>query len=339
MQFMLLRRKLAASLCIPVGLGFISCAAQGQTETDWIQLNWENDFFAGEDNGYTNGTGVSWGRRGLEQFDGQSLPGWLGFLAEKTYLANFSGRQRAVSYTLGQAMYTPTDIEQTQLIENDRPYAGLLVWGASLYAFDEEVSDRLSLMLGVVGPAAGAKHTQKLIHDVVGSDTPQGWGNQLDNEPVFSVEAQRLWRVEQWRRGGLEFDIIAGAGGGAGNLLSQVSSGVALRVGSQLGGTWSAVSLIPSRTINTFASESIASWQLYFSLGGRYVLNDITIDGNTFSSSHSVPLEHTQGIMSAGLAVNRGQWGASFSYQLGTDQFEGQRMNTRFGALALTYLF
>ncbi|WP_231701450.1 lipid A deacylase LpxR family protein [Halopseudomonas xinjiangensis] len=37
--------------------------------------------------------------------------------------------------------------------------------------------------------------------------------------------------------------------------------------------------------------------------------------------------------------MNRGPWGASLSYQVGTDQFEGQTTETRFGSLAVAYLF
>jgi hypothetical protein len=72
---------------------------------------------------------------------------------------------------------------------------------------------------------------------------------------------------------------------------------------------------------------------------GRYVFNDITLDGNTFRDSPSVPLKHRLALGSAGIAVNRGRWGATLSYQLGTDQYEGQEIVNRFGSLAVTHFF
>ncbi len=318
-------------LCLALSTG-------ASAQPDWLQVTWENDLFAGEDDGYTNGAAVSWGYRGLSDFDQERLPGWLAFLAQRSYLAD-SGTQRAVSYSIGQAMFTPEDIEVRTPLPTDRPYAGLLLWSTSIYAYDERVSDRLSLSLGAVGPIAGAKPAQRFIHSVTGGSNPRGWSNQLRNEPVFAVGAQRLWRLGAATVGGLELDSVAGAYAGAGNLLSNADAGITFRLGSRLADTWSAVSLIPSRTLNTFALEKRSSWQLYLSMTGRYVFNDITLDGNTFRDSPSVPLKHRLALGSLGIAVNRGRWGATLSYQLGTDQYEGQEIVNRFGSLAVTHFF
>lgn len=310
-----------------------------QAEPDWAQLTWENDLFVGSDNGYTNGVGFGWGHRGLSGAQDPTLPQWIASLANLTYIANLPQREYAVAYGVGQAMFTPDNISATELIEDSRPYAGLLFWSGALYAFDQQQADRLSLTLGVVGPAAGAKHTQKFVHSLSGATEPRGWRNQIENEPVFALEAQRMWRVGEGRLGPLELDAVGGGSAQIGNLASHLATGLTLRVGSRLGSTWSGVSLLPARTINTFASDRLPSWQLFMSVSGRYVANDITLDGNTFEDSHSVALEHAQGLASVGLAVNRGHWAASLSYQLGTDQYERQHNETRFGSMTLTYLY
>lgn len=324
---------------IGVGLLLVALSPRAQAEPDWAQVTWENDWFVGEDDGYTNGLGFSWGHRGLSGTGDRSLPGWVSFLAGRTYLSKLPHREYAASYGIGQTMYTPDDIAVAELIEDQRPYAGLVFWSGSLYAVDQQQADRLSLTLGMVGPAAGAKHTQKLVHAVSEATEPQGWGNQLGNEPVFALEAQRLWRLGTGRVGMLEVDGIGGGSAQIGNLASSLAAGLTLRMGSRLESTWSGVSLVPARTINSFASDRRASWQVYVSVTGRYVANDITLDGNTFEDSHSVPLKHAQGLASAGLAFNYGHWAASLSYQLGTNEYEGQKHDTRFGSLAVTYLY
>ncbi len=331
--------RLRGSLLPALLLGAACLPGEAQAQPDWLQVTLENDLFADEDDGYTNGASLGWGYRNLPSFNSDVLPGWIAFLAGHTYLGNMPDRQHAVSYSLAQAMYTPEQIGWQRLIPDDRPYAGLLLWSGSLYAFDVRRADRLSLTLGAVGPIAGAKHTQKFMHRLSGAVEPRGWHNQLHNEPVFAIDAQRLWRLAEWRLGSLETDAVAGGSVRAGNLISGVETGITMRIGSRLRSTWSGVSLIPSRTLNTFALEQLPSWQLYVSLGGQYVLNDITLNGNTFRDSHSVPLEHLRGMVSTGLALNRGAWGASLSYQIGTDQFEGQTTETRFGSLTVTYLF
>lgn len=76
----------------------------------------------------------------------------------------------------------------------------------------------------------------------------------------------------------------------------------------------------------------VDNWQLLLSLYGRYVANDITIDGNTFKDSHSVELINEQA-----LASNWQNWGFIFALQSGSDTYEEQDSSTKFGALSVTY--
>lgn len=333
------RNCFSRRLALLLALLFPLLVNTADADADWIQFTWENDLFAGEDDGYTNGLAFAWGHEALQRSGGAELPRWLGALVSASHLGGYQDRELAVSYALAHAMYTPQDIERADLIPDDRPYAGLLLWNASIYAYDAQRADGLSLTLGMVGPAAGARRGQRLIHRATGGDEPQGWSNQLHNEPVFAVDVNRLWRLGTWQSGGLEFDVIGGGNAGVGNLRSSLDAGVGFRLGSQLVSSWSTISMIPARTVNTFARASRPAWQLYFTLAGRYVFNDITIDGNTFRDSHSVPLERGQAFLSSGFAFNRSSWGLSLSYQLGTDQYKGQQAVNRFGSLSLAYFF
>ena len=44
-------------------------------------------------------------------------------------------------------MQTPADINETELISNDLPYAGLLAWQGTAYSWDNVVADQMSLFL------------------------------------------------------------------------------------------------------------------------------------------------------------------------------------------------
>lgn len=333
------RLLLSLSHCLLVFV-VLCCSIQARASTpDWVQLNWENDIFANADAGYTNGIGVTWGYKSLTDFSQDALPAWISDGINHTYMSGFIDRKKAVTYAVGQMMFTPAEITATQLLVDDRPYAGLLFWSASLYAFNDEVADQLSLTLGVVGPASLAEQSQRLVHSLISSDDPKGWSHQLKDEPVFALTSERLWRVDNRYDEGIEYDVIAGGGLRAGNLQSAGYAGVAVRMGSQLSTTWASLSMIPSRTINIFASGKLPSWQLYLSVGGSYVINDITINGNTFQDSHSVSLIHEQVLVSSGLAINSGVWGVSLSYQRGSDQFTQQAISTRYGSLAFIYRY
>jgi hypothetical protein len=325
---------LLLSLLFAAGTAF----SQEQPARDFFTVTLENDLFAGKDGGYTNGFGVTWAHGGLGEFNGENLPRWLHALSRDLYISTLPGRHRAVSYRIGQAMQTPGEITVPTLIEDEAPYVGMLAWSASLHAFDDRVADKLTLMLGVVGPASGAKATQRLVHKLIDADKPKGWSNQIDNEVVFQVSAERLWRLADVPfAGGTGFDLIGITRGAAGTAKSGVAGGLGLRYGRDLDRSFPAATVLPGREVNPLAGSVAGSWNLFFNLLGEFVANDIGVDGNTFKSSHSVPLEHWQAQAVAGVAFNLERWAFLLSAVAATDRYEGQPETTRFGSLSVTY--
>lgn len=327
----------AAALTLP--LFFAPAALAIEKEMDFFTVTFENDVLFKEDGEYTNGLAVAWGYKDIKGFDDETLPSWLAFLADKTYLSNGGdNKQYDVGYGLAQTMQTSTDITVAELVEDDAPYAGFLGWKSSLLAFDEHQVDEVGLILGVVGPASGAEQTQKFIHKITDSDEPMGWDNQLENELVFRVDAKRLWRLADFNVGSTEFDIIGGAVGGLGNLRSDVGGAVSLRWGQDLQRSFSSVAVIPARDPNPLGNSK-DGWYVFANLGVSYVANNIFIDGNTFKDSHSVDLIHEQATISAGAAVNISNWSFLVSLVRGTDQYETQTEFSRFGSFAVSYNF
>lgn len=314
-------------------------AEDGNSFDRWGQLTLNNDFVAGEDNGYTGGFECNWGYTRFSEFDAETLPGWIRYLTENLYIYTMPDRQRAVAYTVGSRVYTPDDTDRRDLIEDDRPYAGLLLWSGDLYAFNSKVADRLGLEIGAVGQASGAEQLQDLVHDITGSDKANGWDNQLENEPVIRLEAERIWRLKESSLGNVEIDTIGMVQAGVGNLRSDAGVGATFRAGRNLSDSWVTASPEPSKRAQTLPGGQRTSWQLFLSVYGRYVANDITIGGNTFEDSHSVSLEHGQVFGALGFAFTRKSWGILFAYQAGTDQFEEQDYDTTYGTLSVAYRF
>lgn len=312
---------------------------EGSAFDRWGQVTIDNDIVAGQDGGYTGGLGYNWGYTGLSEFDSESLPYWIHYLTSNLYISTLPDRQRAVAYTIDVKVYTPDDTSSRRVIKDDRPYAGVLLWHGDLYAFNGKVADRLGLKLGVVGPASGAEQLQDFVHDIDGSDKPNGWDNQLDNEPVIRLEAERMWRLTEGSLGNIEFDTIGMAQAGLGNLRSDAGVGAAFRVGKNLADTWATASPDPSKKAHALPGRHRISWQVFLTIYGSYVANDITIDGNTFEDSHSVSLEHGQAIGALGFAFGHDDLAMLFAYQIGTDQFKEQDYDTKFGTLSIAYRF
>lgn len=325
---------MVAALALAGALGAQSAAAD-----KYVTLTLENDFFAGKDSGYSNDIGFGWARDGFDSFDGE-LPGWLHWLSEDLYISTMPSKRRAVSYTLAQAMYTPEDLDTTVLIKDEAPYAGLLRWSGTLHAFDAHTADSLSLTLGLVGPGSGAKRAQKAVHSLIGANTPKGWHHQLRNEPVFQISAERLLRLGSLGfDNGTGLDLIGIGRGELGTLKSQLLGGFGVRYGHGLDRSFPTATVLPNRSTNRLPRGAAHSWQVYLNLLGSYVFNDIVIDGNTFSSSHSVPLRHWQAMSVAGFEYSFGRFAVNLSAVSATARYEGEHEPPRFGSVSLTYRY
>ena len=299
----------------------------------------ENDAFVGDDNGYTNGMGITFAKGPFKEFNKDILPDWLHWLTRNIYVSTMENKQRGVAYKYFQRMQTPADLETEELIVDDVPYAGLLALQTTMYAWDDRVTDQFSLYLGAVGPITFAEETQTYIHGMTGAAEPKGWDNQLENELVFKVEAQRIWNLYRSDSKKLQFDVLGLWGAGVGNLESATKGGFAIRWGTNLRSSFPTFSLQADRQVNTLSLS--AGNDFYVFLGGRVgvVFNNILINGNTFKDSHSVPLEHFQDQVSTGAVWSLGHF--AFVFQVSSVSSSTTIIDRReeFGALSITYAY
>ncbi|MFV1984252.1 MAG: lipid A deacylase LpxR family protein, partial [Thiohalomonadales bacterium] len=325
------RYKYFLSIFVLLILMMTEALAEDKTP-EFFTFTFENDIFVGNDDGYTNGTGITFGKGPFTEFNNDNLPHWLHWLTKDFYISTMKNKRRGIAHMFFQRMQTPEDLSVVELIENDVPYAGLLAWQGTLFAWDDSVSDHLSLYLGVVGPVSLAEETQDIIHKLTGSDKAMGWNNQIGNEPVFKVEAQRVWNLYRSNGQRFQYDIIGLATAGIGNLESATKAGFAMRWGTHLVASFATYTLQADRQVNPLALS--ANNDFYFFLGGvaGIVFNDILINGNTFKDSHSVPLEHYQNQVSTGVVWNFGH--TAFVFQISSFSSRTKLFNERkpFGA-------
>jgi len=313
-------------------------ALASETELDYFTFSFENDVFYHEDGGYSNGLIVNWGYDDLTALNESTLPAWINYLTNKTYLNDLEDRQYSVNYKIGHFVQTASEIKTAKLVKEDAPYVGLLAWEVNASAYNTKKVDDLSLTLGVVGPLAGGEFLQKNIHSLIGANEPMGWDNQIHNEPVFRVQARRLWRNFDMAIGSTEVDVITGVKAGVGNLLSDANAGVGFRWGQKLAANFASSTPFVTEKFNDLKADR-NGWYLFSNLSAGYVLNDIFMNGNTFQDSHSVDLIHWQAGLSVGAQINLYNWNFIYTMIYTTDQYESQTEDTRFGTVSITYNF
>lgn len=172
-------------------------------------LRLENDLFTGSDRNYTNGVALTAVSRDLQGgLRPECLPQPIGLYARFIGWADpgfwhdagaHSSSQNLV-VRFGQAMYTPENKTRTDVIPDDRPYAGLLylglAWNRRIHpqAARYEMLDVRELTLGVIGPWSLAEQSQDLVHRARGIERFRGWDNQLHNELAFQMAMERKFK-------------------------------------------------------------------------------------------------------------------------------------------------
>jgi len=305
-------------------------------EFERINFYFENDLFSKTDNDYTSGMRLS-----LLLYRPEAKGTFLTIPFVKS-----DDRVHFISFSMTQQIYTPHDLNESDLIEDDRPYAGWHYFEMGLHQSSETDLDSLTMQIGLVGPASGMEQIQRVIHKITNSEQPQGWDNQLNNELGLQLNYQHKWRYVPDPLWGIESSLIPSAGVELGNIAIKAHGGILFRMGWNVPEDFGASSIdeggengIPVRRKCIFTVEEPWSFNFYFAAGGDLIARDIFLDGNTFTDSHSVEKK---------IFTAYGSWGFSGRYEsfsldyistYHSEQFEHQGKVHSIGTVILSYIF
>ncbi|MDE2612342.1 MAG: lipid A deacylase LpxR family protein [Burkholderiales bacterium] len=332
-------------------------------------LRLENDMFAGTDRNYTNGIALMRVSRDLQgPLRPECLPrpiGWtMRFIgwADPGFWRDSGARSASQNLVvrLGQAMYTPEDKTRSDLIAEDRPYAGLLYFGLAWNrrvlpaAGSYEMLDVRELTLGVIGPWSLAEPSQDLVHRARGIERFRGWSHQVRNEPAFQMAMERKFKpfTQGAVRLGWDSDAIGSVALRIGNIETAASAGVELRSGWNIPNDFGSYPIRPGaenrppssvadlRTTQPQSMQAPRSGaHVFVNLEARAVAWDFSLDGNLFRHSHHVGrrpwvAQAAAGIGSQWIVAGRGLRLAVMRVWR-TREFDEQRGRHAFGSIAL----
>lgn len=351
-----------------------ACAPEHTVRWRGGTLRLENDLFTGTDRNYTNGVSLNLVSRDIPgRLRPECLPAALRWYAAFIKLADRGFWAEAdrpddsqnVVVRLGQSMYTPADYTRTDLIADDRPYAGLLyaglAWNRRVHPRDAdyEMLDTREVTLGIIGPWSLAEQSQDLVHKLRGFERFRGWDNQLHNEPAFQVAMERKfkpWSGAGAVRAGWGSDVIGSYALRLGNIETAASAGVEWRAGWNIPNDFGSYPIRPGTENRppSIASDPRATQphstraprpgtHAFVNVEAKAVAWDFSLDGNLFGSSHHVTrrpwvAQAAAGISSQWLVAGHGVRLAVMRVWR-TREFEGQHSNHAFGSVALSMEF
>lgn len=334
----------------------------------------ENDLFTGTDQNYTNGVALTLVSRDIAgRLRSGCLPAPVRLHADfikfvnPGFWANADNRAdtQNVVIRFGQSMYTPENYTRADLIEDDRPYAGLLyvglAWNRRVHpeGAKYEMLDTRELTLGVIGPWSLAEQSQYTVHKLRGIDRFNGWDNQLHNEPAFQGAMERKFKRYVGTGAvspGWGGDMIGSYALRVGNIETAASVGFELRGGWNLPNDFGSYPIRPGtenrppsaasdlRTTQPKSSRAPRPGSHVFaSFEAKAVAWDFSLDGNLFRNSHHVNrrpwvAQATAGISSQWLVRGRGIRLAVMRVWR-TREFDRQGDDHEFGSVALSFEF
>jgi len=343
--------KYLVLLMLPISIALVFTSEQCEAAEDrrTFSFYFENDLFADTDRHYTNGIKLSWISDDLTGYaKSDSLPEWSLPIISRLPFINEQGLQRNVGLSIGQNMYTPRDIVSEDLLEDDRPYAGWTYFGLGLHSKNERHLDSMEIQLGIVGPESFGEQTQKFVHELRGSQSPNGWDNQLKNEPGLAVVYERKWRfLYSGIVGKYGLDLIPHLGGALGNVYTYANAGMEARIGWNIPRDFGTSLIRPAGESNAplnardprLSRDQNFSLYVFAMADGRGVLRNIFLDGNTFTDSHSVDKKYFVADVGVGVGLIIHSFKLSYTHVLRTKEFKGQKDDQVFGSITLAFTY
>ena len=354
-----MRASVALLLALLAPLYATSAAAQGNG--GWaFGVHFENDLFADTDQQYTSGIKLTAVSPDLTSAfrDRPELPDWARTLIPHIPFIRDRGAARTLAFSLGQNIYTPRDTVTSDLVRDDRPYAGWLYFATTFQTRDQNRQDTFDVHVGVVGPYSFAEQTQEMVHRARSIAIPNGWDNQLRTEPGVVLAYERVWRKPLLgERLGLSSDLLPRIGAAIGNVATYASGGVQMRAGWNLPPDFGYSVIRPGGVTQVNTLRDSQEWgsaearrrgllrrdgfsvYLFGGVDVRLVAQDIFLHGNTFRDSHDVDAERFVADYTAGFTLGWGGAKLSLANVLRTREFRGQTSNHRFGSITLSYAF
>ena len=291
-------------------------------KSSW-RVFWANDDFLGNDNQFTNGISV------IENSAlAPSLAATSGTLAFGKRLAALILPDRGdlhyrETWSIAQNLQTPDEDGQDEVILDDLPYVGMIGWTNTYTAFNNRELTAFQTLIGAVGEITLGEQAQSAAHKISGANDPDGWENQLDNEPLLNIYAMKKYKFYDRPR----FDASVDVSGGLGNFFSFGQTGLEFRYGRRPGG-FAPFPIPMGHGIDVDARLSRpGQTYLYSSLivRGRAFLFAMPRDGNLlrrnneWSEDNVLDPRDVIGELILGFHLERASWGAHLNFAFTTD--------------------
>lgn len=217
-------------------------------------------------------------------------------------------------------MYTPDQLDRSDIVEDENPYAGTLTLNIQRINANKEQRNATTLRVGTSGHPSFADETQIFVHDTLtnlgkSQTHPNGWDNQIETEPLLNIDHEKSWfnykaRVTKYT------DLVSVSTVTA--RLGNINTDAIFTHGWKFGYN------IPDFNRQNFASKSLSTYS-FLDIFSTARARNIYYDGGIFRDSpHTVDKEIVVNGLDAGVAVEYNSYAIKFHYNIRTKDYKEQ---------------
>lgn len=314
-------------------------AAQEKPQPSFSFL-FENDSFIGADGNYTGGFSLSYETGALDLYTPDArFSRWTSW---RHKLPGFgSSRDERLTLAFSGMAFTPENISQREPLPDEPPYAGALVVDANLVSRSQVDQHQYGVRMGWVGPSSQMGNVQEAVHQLTGSEDPQGWDNQLPDEPIANLSYAYSRRIAQGQlRNGWGWDLSPSIGVSAGNYFTGASTSVFLRTGKNMSNSFGTTNIDGGVHGSRSVIDSPGNdWRYQWSLGvaGFGVAHYLPLDGTVFKDSASVEHDNFITVASFGFSIGKGGLQLDVVYNVWSESVDGSVPRSKYAAMNFTW--
>ena len=303
-------------------------------DIEMFNYSMENDADVDTDFGYTHGARIS-----LLFYRGDTSDSHLNIpFTSSNNTNNF------ISFAYAQQMFTPYNLDETEIIKDDRSYAGYSYIEIGLHKTTKTNLNSLTLQTGIVGSSSKMENLQAFLHENIDARNAAGWEHQLENQFILQLNYMHKWRLKYPKIFGMDSILTPYAGVNLGNASIKASGGALYRVGFNIKKDFGMNSMnegsfssIPTQT-KAIANDS-SKWSLFLNLsaGTNLVAKDIFLDDWWL-----VERNYFNAYIAAGISARYRKFSIDYQHNYYTKDYKQRGLYKEYlgyGSLIFTYNF
>jgi hypothetical protein len=233
----------------------------------YFRINYDNDFFSGTDEYYTQG------------FSFELVAPWVKKFPLSSLLIQPRSGYKRYGIAFEHNGYTPSNISTPWILRGDRPFAACWMFKTFIIATDTVHRQRYSTSFsaGAIGWTALGAEMQTAIHSAFNNITPYGWPNQIQNDVVLNYQVDYERQLISYKQ---LFSLSTDISGRIGTLSDKAGAGLTIMAGH-----------FDSPFMNTLATKKNFRIYVYEHARVNIIGYDATLQGGMFnkSSPYTVP--------------------------------------------------